>query len=344
MKKQLLALAIGSMVVAPSVAMADKGPTVYGKVNVSYENQDRDRASFSNDAWRLQSNASRLGVKGELDLNIEDVVAVYQAEYQINVDDGGTPFEQRNIFGGFKHATAGTLIAGNFDTPLKRAEMKVDQFGDTPGDIDFLMAGQLRAKNIIQYSSPKLADMLTLNVAFIPGEEFDDVANPDANDGPADAISASLTFQKDIFYGAIAYDSETTTRTRGGSTPRRFVDSDGGAQDPQNDILRFVAGVNTSAFEAGFLYQLAEGANNNMEDTSYLVSGAFKTGNLKLKAQYGLTEGDLTDEERSLWALGADYKVGKNSKVYAFLTEVEEDLSEDKDTTFGIGFDHKFSM
>ncbi|MBE0487306.1 porin, partial [Marinobacter sp.] len=71
---------------------------------------------------------------------------------------------------------------------------------------------------------------------------------------------------------------------------------------------------------------------------------AYKTGNLKLKAQFGMTEGDVSDEERSLWALGADYTIGKNSKVYAFLSEVEEDLSEDKDTTFGIGFDHNFSM
>tara|TARA_Y100001001_G_scaffold158962_1_gene179226 strand:+ start:3764 stop:3997 length:234 start_codon:yes stop_codon:yes gene_type:complete len=72
MKKQLLALAIGSMVVAPSVAMADKGPTVYGKVNVSYENFDNG----TDDAWRLQSNASRIGVKGDLDLDVENLKAI----------------------------------------------------------------------------------------------------------------------------------------------------------------------------------------------------------------------------------------------------------------------------
>jgi predicted porin len=84
MKKQLLALAIGSMVVAPSVALADKGPTVYGKVNVSYENQDNG----NDDQWELESNSSRVGVKGELDLDVDNVVAIYQAEFQIAVDDG----------------------------------------------------------------------------------------------------------------------------------------------------------------------------------------------------------------------------------------------------------------
>jgi len=84
MKKQLLALAIGSMVVAPSMALAEKGPIVYGKANVSYENQD----DGDNDSWNLESNASRLGVKGEIDLEVQDLVAVYQAEFEISVDDG----------------------------------------------------------------------------------------------------------------------------------------------------------------------------------------------------------------------------------------------------------------
>ncbi len=34
MKKQLLAAAIGTLVAAPSIALADKGPTVYGRVIV----------------------------------------------------------------------------------------------------------------------------------------------------------------------------------------------------------------------------------------------------------------------------------------------------------------------
>lgn len=114
MKKQLLALAIGSMVVAPSVAMADKGPIVYGKANVSYENQDND----VEDAWKLQSNASRLGVKGDLDLDFNEIKAIYKAEFEISIDDGdkdGETFGQRNIYGGFAHDSMGTLIAGKFE-------------------------------------------------------------------------------------------------------------------------------------------------------------------------------------------------------------------------------------
>src|SRR5690554_1177352 len=188
MKKQLLALAIGSMVVAPSVALADKGPTVYGKVNVSYENQDNG----NDDQWELESNSSRLGVKGEVDLDVENVVAIYQAEFQVAVDDGdngGQTFSQRNIYGGFKHANLGTLMAGKFDSPFKKSQGKIDQFGDLRGDINEIVGGSERVSNIIQYSTPKLADAITLNLAMIPGEGS--TVGNDRRDGVADGFSTS---------------------------------------------------------------------------------------------------------------------------------------------------------
>ena len=65
---------------------------------------------------------------------------------------------------------------------------------------------------------------------------------------------------------------------------------------------------------------------------------------MKLKAQYGLTKADLSDEELTLIGVGADYKLAKSSKVYAYFSQVEQDLGDQEDTTFGVGFEHKFSM
>eukprot|EP00003_Mantamonas_plastica_P021628 TRINITY_DN352_c0_g8_i1.p1 TRINITY_DN352_c0_g8~~TRINITY_DN352_c0_g8_i1.p1 ORF type:complete len:330 (+),score=95.66 TRINITY_DN352_c0_g8_i1:149-1138(+) len=329
MKKRLLALAIGSMVVAPSVAMADKGPVVYGKVNVSYENQD----DGTNDAWKLQSNASRLGVKGDLDLDVQDLKAVYKAEFEISVDDGdkdGQTFAQRNIYGGFAHAKAGTLIAGKFDTPLKTSQGKVDQFNDIQGDLKNIMAGDNRVSNIVQYSTPTIADMVKVNVALIPGE--DQSAGAEDN-GVADAISSSIVFDNGAFYGALAYDSEISDKLEADPTG-----------DSKLNILRATGMVRMDMFEVGLLYQLAEEEAGDGEDSSYLVSGAVKLDRWKLKAQYGLTQADTTDEELTLMAVGADYKLAKNSKAFAYFSQVEADLADSEDTTFGIGFEHKFSM
>ncbi|PSF14542.1 porin [Marinobacter shengliensis] len=330
MKKQLLALAIGSMVVAPSVAMADKGPTVYGKVNVSYENFDNG----TDDAWRLQSNSSRIGVKGDLDLDVENLKAIYQAEFQIAVDDGdnsGQTFSQRNIFGGFQHKQLGTLKAGKFDTPFKVSQGKIDQFGDLEGDINKIVRGDVRANNIVQYTTPKLADAFSVNLALIPGE----AAGTD-RDGVADSISSSLVFDNGSIYASIGYDSEvsTTLNDLGSST---LVDA-----------FHIAAKANIQNFELGALFQQSENSDSiggmDYEDTTYIVSAAVKLDRWKLKAQYGMTDLDTSDDDLTLMAVGADYKVGKSSKVFGYYANVEADKGAKDDTTFGIGFEHNFSM
>ncbi|MFP3442472.1 hypothetical protein R0K18_32545, partial [Pantoea sp. SIMBA_133] len=83
-----------------------------------------------------------------------------------------------------KQANLGALIAGKFDTPLKSAQGKVDQFNDLQADIKNIMAGENRTSNIVQYSSPRLFDAVGVSVAVIPGEEQSAGAE---NDGPADA-------------------------------------------------------------------------------------------------------------------------------------------------------------
>lgn len=329
MKKHILALTIGSCLAVPSISFADKGPIVYGKVNVSYENLD----DGDNDAWKLQSNSSRLGVKGDLDLDVEDLKAVYKAEFEISVDDGdkdGETFSQRNIYGGFEHAKAGTLIAGKFDTPLKTAQGKVDQFNDLQADIKNILAGENRVSNIVQYSSPSIADVVQLNVALIPGEDQSDDAE---DNGVADAVSSSIVFDNGSFYGSIAYDSEVSDTLEADPTG-----------DSKLNILRATGVAKIDIFEAGLLYQLAEEDAGAGEDSSYVLSGAVKLDRWKLKAQYGLTEADTTDEELTLVAVGADYKLAKNSKAFAYFSRVEADVADSEDTTFGIGFEHKFSM
>lgn len=330
MKKQLLALAIGSMVVAPSLAMADEGPTVYGKVNVTYGVED----DGTNDAWNLDSNASRLGIKGALDLDFENVTAIYQAEYQISVDEGSGPFSQRNIYGGFQHANAGTLIAGNFDSPLKKAQGKIDQFNDLNGDIGAIFAGEERLKNIVQYSSPKLADAVTLNLAFIPGEE----AGTD-NDGPADAFSGSVVFDNKMFYAALAYDSDVMSG--------KITDAPN-SNKIKTDTLRAGVMAKINNFEIGGLFQTSENSESlpggDVEDTAYLVSGAVSLDRLKLKAQYGMVDQDAKDDDVTLLAIGADYKVASASKVFTYYSMVEADKGTQDDSYFGVGFEHKFSM
>ncbi|WP_290522499.1 porin [Alcanivorax sp.] len=334
MKKNLLAIAVGAAVAMPVVALAD-GPTVYGKVNVSLENAEfDDGVNPSEDQWELNSNASRLGVKGDFDLDVAGLKAIYQAEFEINVDDGdksGQTITQRNIYGGLKGGF-GTLKVGKFDTPTKKAQGKIDQFNDIGGDIKNILSGENRASNIIQYSTPKLADMLTLNAAFIPAEGDDLDGDGEAETGLADTLSISLVAEKDMFFGALSHDADMEDE----------LVSDETGVSPAIDITRAAVGLKPGNLELGLLYQMAEETEGDGEEDSVVASAAFKIDRVKLKAQYGMTEGDVSEEEVTQVSLGADYKLAKASKVYAYGTQLEFDVADTEETIFGIGMEHKF--
>ena len=165
MKRKLLPFAIAAAVAVPGVAIADA--TIYGKLNVSVRNVDTGE-----DTWELESHASRLGFKGDAELDY-GLTAIYQMEYEISPDqeDGGESddtFKQRDIFVGLKGGF-GTLKLGNMDTPLKKAQGKVDLFSDIV-DMNLLLDGENRQDNAINYTSPKFANMFTINTMIEVGD------------------------------------------------------------------------------------------------------------------------------------------------------------------------------
>ncbi|KZX82571.1 porin, partial [Alcanivorax sp. HI0011] len=225
----------------------------------------------------------------------------------------------------------GTIKAGKFDTPTKKAQGKIDQFNDIGGDIKNVLAGENRVSNIIQYSTPKLADMITLNLAFIPAEGDDVDADGEADTDIADTTSISLVAEKDMFYGAISRDTDMSDELIADSTGIESL-----------DITRVAAGLKPGNFELGALYQMAEETEGEGEDTSIVVSAAMKIDRVKLKAQYGMTDGDQSDEEVTQVSLGADYKLASASKVYVYGTQLEFDLADEEETIIGLGMEHKF--
>ena len=112
MNKKLLALAIGAAIAMPVAALAE-GPTLYGKIDLSLENQDTGAA----DMWVVQNNASRLGVKGSADTGVSGLQGIYLAEFGVDADDGASPFTGRNIYAGLK-GDFGTVLIG---TSIRRS-------------------------------------------------------------------------------------------------------------------------------------------------------------------------------------------------------------------------------
>ena len=128
MKKALLATAIAATLPMSAMAMGPIDGKLYGKAFVTIDSVDTDvTGSPSDDQYEVNSNASRIGVKGKTELS-EGLHAIYKAEFEMSVDDGdksGQTFTQRNIYVGLTGAY-GTVIAGKHDTPTKLAQKKID--------------------------------------------------------------------------------------------------------------------------------------------------------------------------------------------------------------------------
>lgn len=331
MNKKLLALAVGAAFALPVAASA--APTIYGKVDVSLESIDNGTSTAVN----VVDNASRLGLKGEVETSKKGLKGIYLAEFGLNADDGkvgasiapGTSaaISQRNIYVGLA-GDFGTVIAGQADTPTKSIQGKVDQFNDSSADMKNFLTGELRAPNVVAYSSPKLADAVTVHVALWQSDEH--LTAGGAGSQLADGTSLAAQYQNGNLYLALGLDSELPNA----------LQADAGAY---SDVVRLVAGYNTDTTEVGFLYQTAEDATGGTgADTSMLLSGAYKTGAWKVKGQFGTTEGDISGETITAVALGADYALGKTTTVSGLFATQEYDLAAFEQTVLSIGLAQKF--
>ena len=318
MRKLLLTLAI--LVTPYSLASGPIDGKVYGKANLSVVNQDFG----SYDEWTLNSNASRLGLKGKTEIS-DGLEIVYQAEYEICIDSGdckGQTFKQRNTFVGIKGGF-GMVLVGKHDSPTKLAAGKVDLFNDLEGDIKNAFEGENRLSNIIAYTSPTM-NGFTTTLAMIPGEGADVDQDGQDDTGLSDGLSYSVNYTKDSIYLAIAGDQD--------------VD--------KQDLLRFVAQYQIDALNLGVMYQQNEDNLGTKDESGYFVSAAYKLdNNITLKAQYGAIEDDVDGDEEQTLSLGADYKLAKNTKVFAFYTNNTDsaiDSNDDEFSALGIGMEHKF--
>ena len=303
-----------------SFAEGPIGGKVYGKANLSLVDQDSGDTS----GWNLNSNASRLGIKGESKIS-EELAVVYQVEYEVCIDSGdckGQTFKQRNTFLGLK-GNFGMVWAGKHDTPTKLAAKKVDLFNDLEGDIKNAFEGENRVSNVVAYTSPKM-NGFSATLAMIPAEGEDVDQDGQDDTGLKDGLSYSINYTKDNLYLAIAGDQD--------------ID--------EQDLVRMIAQYQIDALTLGFLYQQNQDNLGAKDESGYFFSAAYSLNpDITLKAQYGEIEDDIDGDKEQTLSLGADYKLSKNTKTFIFYTDntdYEVGLSEDAFTAFGIGMEHKF--
>lgn len=364
MKKLLLAAAVTTL----SLSAAQAAPTLYGKLNVSVDSYDNGKDTVT----ELNSNASRLGVKGEEKLT-EQLSAVYKAEWEVDVDGGDEVFKKRDIFAGLKWANLGNLKAGIMDTPFKDAGTGYrDVFNDyAHADIKEMMYGEERIENVIGIETdPKLLGGLVFALQTQQGESTSDTTKyvDGKRDSLGDGLSTSLSYaNKDIgFEGVIAgnFKSVGDFAAVGISNAPADAIRVGGSFD--------LGKIGAPGLSVGAMWQTAEisdytnikpftvtpayaGDYNKVEENAWLISATYKLANTPwtLKAQYQQADTDYAvlggasgDSSVDQWGIGADYKLNSQTKLFANAVQREWDNSPKKgnadESVYGLGMEIKF--
>ncbi|MFA5372310.1 MAG: porin, partial [Sideroxydans sp.] len=212
MKQRIIALAIAAAFSAP--AMADNANvSFYGKAFLTAEQYDSGVAGTSSQ-MRVNTNASRFGVKGSEDLG-DGLNGFFQYEVEMDADGstgagmGKTRNSGLGLEGGF-----GKVVFGIWDTPFKTAHNKIELFDNTTNWSAVKVIGisaakdyNTRQKNMVQYWSPKIGS-LQAAVMYSPDEAKTNTVNKSI-------LSMSGTFEQDAIYAALAYENRADASITG---------------------------------------------------------------------------------------------------------------------------------
>jgi predicted porin len=311
---------------------AISAPKVYGKLNIALNNDGSD--GINEKEIDLISNSSRLGLKGQLEMQ-DGLVGLYQIEYQIDPVDGhardevrgengeievtDSTFTQRNSYVGLK-GSFGTLKLGKHDTPLKKASLKVDLFNDLKGDIKNITDGENRITSFLGYDSPVFGGGVSISVSLSKGKD-DGVIGTDLDGEFGTNLSASLKYDIEVIQFVIATEKASI---------KGFDHNRLGMMIPAGPVT------------IGLIHTTTESTIGNSVDydaTTISIAGKVADGNGRVKFQYGTSDksAGLTQTQ-----IGYDHKLFKNFKILAYHTVRSQDAVNSDDAHTGLGIEYKF--
>ncbi|HET9331186.1 MAG TPA: hypothetical protein VFO23_11710 [Steroidobacteraceae bacterium] len=199
----------------------------------------------------LSTNKSVLGYRGSYPIAGSDFDFVYQLEASVAITASAglkTSYVQQSnntsgaigsgdSFIGVSDKDYGRLRFGTFYSPYKRSTDRLNPFSGMLGDYSVVMGNTggdnrvefgTRLEHSIEFDSPKLGNMVNVNVLYSPGQNrtFDNViqsaGSPDCSGGNipgsgnlllqcddggfGDAFSADVEFEYQAFYATVAYE------------------------------------------------------------------------------------------------------------------------------------------
>jgi predicted porin len=295
MKNTLIVAAVASL--AAGSALAQSSVTIYGRANVSAENQKNIGAVGTQRV--LQNSASRIGFKGTEDLG-GGLKANFILEHGFNIDTGAassSAFWARQSEVNLSSASFGTVRLGNFTSEayFATADYISMHNHDTGTSEDKLYAYIGRNTNKIAYRTPEFVKGLTAEAAVSAGEGavVGGVVQPRTYDGAVNYAAGPL--QLGLGYEKAGESKQIGVR---------------GLYEMGPVVL-------------GAYYQRHDDAALGVRNL-FRVSAAYMVGQSEFHVNVGRS-GDfdkLTKSAATQYTVAYNYNLSKRTKLYAFYTAV----------------------
>jgi predicted porin len=313
MKKSLIALAVAGALTAPMIAQADA--TLYGSFRVGLEQaEDSD--------LDLVDQSSRIGIKGDVDLGLDNTVGLFHWEANVSTADSGQYssgiFGKRLAYIGAK-GDWGKVLAGRQYHPhylLINAPVGVFNPGNTGyGERFFVAAKTLggavdfkRVDNSIAYYSPDISGL-----TVIAGGVF--ASNGSDTDGTLD----------DTVDG---YNVAATYTVNGLTISGSVASVESGVED--TDVWGLAVSYKSGPFAVALTHEDGEkDTGTSLEQDATHLMGKYTAGATSVYARYATFDDNSLTTDLDQWGLGVTHVMG-NGRVFAEYIDNDSD-----DASFG---------
>lgn len=357
MKRLLTITTCASVIAFTSIANAaaddwtvnSKALQVYGQMRVSIDSVDDDTGT--NDGTDVNSNASRIGMKGEFDIDISNTKAIYKAELRYETTDAvsgdfdstagknrSKQVEFRDAYAGLKGKHWGRLRVGRLSTEYKTTLTSIDPWND---NIPQSRSGGRQGSSelhssyfnsAIDYKSPTFGN--TYLSAFYVTK----------SDGSTQSLHNTGTLKN--YRGGTASGIGIKYKTKSLFLSADYIDMDAETITKTgllNDSGWQVAGrFKTGPFSVAALYEDVE--DLGLGKNTY-INGIYKIGNTRIILGYGTNTDSLVygNDDYTNTSIGAKYSLGKKSELFAAYNNRTNDTTDNKDiASITVGMNIKF--
>lgn len=320
-QKTAMALATGMLLATSAFAQTAPSVTLYGRMDLGLESANDGALTKT----MLQNFASRFGIKGERGIS-SDLTGVFQVESMFSPEDGKAQniatnagyLASRNSFVGIKSNSMGTILVGNYDTPLKSLDAggyAGTLFGEGEA-MEVIIHGKgtktagsnfdnvhTRQTNNLVYISPKFADMV-VKASYSPDEGQTTTTNQPL-------YAASLEWNNGTYNAGIATQSKAVSDKAFGMNATKFT-------------LGAKMGDLNGAIVVSALDNQAPLAANARKTTNTLFVVNYVDGAMTYKFNYGMSGESASNaaDDLTMLALEAAYALDKQTTLYGSYAQI----------------------